>query len=236
MTISDYSSAIVDTMLGWLKGFANWVLRLFHLAGSVSNSPLLWLSKNWLHLLILFLIIGVGADILIWLVRWRPHWVWFKKERVIVDDDAFFANADEILNDDADGYLDKNWQEQNFVVASTVVKRRGRNDSRDRSVIRTASSKNSGGSLSSSGERTSFSGRQESNQRNEHRRKSVHSRDESHAAHKEAEEKRRLRQAERESVLHSISRSGDQTDYYEDEVFNVSSLPETDEYIDEDSE
>ena len=57
MTISGYSSAIVDTMLGWLKGFANWVLRLFNLAGSVSISPLAWLSHNWLKLLILFMLI-----------------------------------------------------------------------------------------------------------------------------------------------------------------------------------
>ena len=46
MTISGYSNAFVDLMLGWLKGLANWVLRLFNLAGSVGGSPLLWLSKN----------------------------------------------------------------------------------------------------------------------------------------------------------------------------------------------
>ena len=34
MTISGYSNAIVDVMLGWLKGLANWVLRLFNLAGN----------------------------------------------------------------------------------------------------------------------------------------------------------------------------------------------------------
>ena len=82
MTISAYSSAIVDTMLGWLKGFANWVLRLFHLAGSAGANPLLWLSRNWLFLLIVLMAVGVAGDILVWLVRWRPHWVWFRKERV----------------------------------------------------------------------------------------------------------------------------------------------------------
>ena len=39
MTISGYSNAIVDLMLGWLKGLANWVLRLFNLAGSAGGSP-----------------------------------------------------------------------------------------------------------------------------------------------------------------------------------------------------
>ena len=94
MTISGYSNAIVDTMLGWLKGLANWVLRLFNLAGSTGGSPLLWLSQNWLRLLVLLLVIGVAGDILVWLFRWRPHWVWFRKTRVIVNDDRFFNESD----------------------------------------------------------------------------------------------------------------------------------------------
>lgn len=124
MTITGYSSAIVDGMLGWLKGLANWVLRLFNLAGS-GGSPLLWLSQNWLRLLIVLLVIGVAADILVWLVRWRPHWVWFRRMRVIVDDDRFFNESDiqEQLNPYSDEYLEKNWEERDYVVASTVVAR-----------------------------------------------------------------------------------------------------------------
>ena len=57
MTISGYSNAFVDVMLGWLKGLANWVLRLFNLAGSSGDSPLLWLSRNWLKLLIFLMIL-----------------------------------------------------------------------------------------------------------------------------------------------------------------------------------
>ena len=60
-----YSSAIVDAMLGWLKGLANWVLRLFNLAGSAETSPILWMSQNWLKLLIVLMIIGVAGDVLL---------------------------------------------------------------------------------------------------------------------------------------------------------------------------
>jgi len=59
MTISGYSNAIVSVMLGWLKGLANWVLRLFNLAGSANGSPLVWLADNWLKLLIFFLVLGI---------------------------------------------------------------------------------------------------------------------------------------------------------------------------------
>ncbi len=133
MTMSGYSSAIVDVMLGWLKGLANWVLRLFNLAGSVTASPLLWLSKNWSKLLIIFLVLGVVVDLLIWLIRWRPYWVWFKKERVIVNDDHFFVNADMDKATSRESELMENWDEHDYVVASTVVRRResGKNRAAD---------------------------------------------------------------------------------------------------------
>ena len=124
MTISGYSNAIVDLMLGWLKGLANWVLRLFNLAGSASSSPLLWLSHNWLKLLIFFLVLGIVIDLLVWLIRWRPYWVWFRKERVIVNDEKFFASADMDKAPDWERHLNGNWDEHDYVVASTLVRRK----------------------------------------------------------------------------------------------------------------
>ena len=82
MTQTAYTNALVNLTLGWLKGLANWVLKLFNLAGS-GGSPLLWLSENWLKLLIILLIIGVALDWLVWMIRWRPYWVWFRKKRII---------------------------------------------------------------------------------------------------------------------------------------------------------
>ena len=125
MTITAYSNAIMNAMLSWLKGLANWVLRLFNLAGTGGGSPLLWLSQHWLSLLILLMILGIALDLLVWLVRWRPHWVWLRKERVIVDDERFF-NASDIRDklEDDDTALKKNWGERDYVVASTVVRPR----------------------------------------------------------------------------------------------------------------
>ena len=75
MAANSFADTVVNGMLSWLKGFANWVLRLFDLAGSGGVSPLEWLSGHWLQLLVVLLIIGVAADIIVWLVRWRPYWV-----------------------------------------------------------------------------------------------------------------------------------------------------------------
>ena len=94
MAANSFADTVVNGMLSWLKGFANWVLRLFDLAGSGGVSPLEWLSDHWLQLLIILLIVGVAADIIVWLIRWRPYWVWFRKKRIVVDDKEFFEDAE----------------------------------------------------------------------------------------------------------------------------------------------
>ena len=92
MAANSFADTVVNGMLSWLKGFASWVLRLFDLAGSGGVSPLEWLSEHWSQLLIILLIAGVAADIIVWLIRWRPYWVWFRKKRIVVDDKEFFEN------------------------------------------------------------------------------------------------------------------------------------------------
>ena len=88
------STAVMNIMLGWLKGVARWVLGIFDLAGSSAFSPLVWLADNWLALLIILMAIGVCMDMLVWLLRWRPYWVWFHKKRIVIEDDDFFAGED----------------------------------------------------------------------------------------------------------------------------------------------
>lgn len=125
MTQSGYSNAIVSAMLSYLKGFANWVLRLFKL--SKGTSPLTFLANNWFKLLVILLVIGLCVDLLVWLVRWRPHWVWFRKKRVVISDDNFF-NGEERYDPDAELFEglprtqrlkpDRNWVDRDFTVRS----------------------------------------------------------------------------------------------------------------------
>ena len=131
MTQTGYANAIVNAMLGWLKGLASWVLRLFNLSGGFS--PLKFLADNWLKLLIVLLVVGVVMDLLVWLIRWRPHWVWFRKKRVIINDKNFFAGEKYV---DADGEPvsrrrsapaarpRRNWEDSDFVVRTAASRRR----------------------------------------------------------------------------------------------------------------
>lgn len=134
MTQTGYSNAIVDAMLSWLKGLASWVLKLFNLSGGFS--PLKFLANNWLKLLIFFLLLGLAIDLLVWLIRWRPHWVWFRKKRVIINDKNFFAQEKYI--DDVDDWElgakaapatgpvrpRRNWEDSEYVVPSAARRRR----------------------------------------------------------------------------------------------------------------
>ena len=117
MTQTGYANAVVNVMLGWLKGLANWVLKLFNLAGSGGN-PLLWLSDNWLKLLIVLLAAGVIIDWLVWMIRWRPYWVWFKKKRIIVNDERLLR-GEELDEEDFEAMMEKEYE-----VPSAVVRRR----------------------------------------------------------------------------------------------------------------
>ena len=134
MTQTGYANAIVNAMLGWLKGLASWVLRLFNLSGGFS--PLKFLADNWLKLLIVLLAVGVVLDLLVWLIRWRPHWVWFRKKRVIINDKNFFADEKYI---DSPEDLERppvrrrsapverprrNWEDSDFVVRSAASRRK----------------------------------------------------------------------------------------------------------------
>lgn len=148
MTQSAYANATINNMLGWLKGFATWVLRLFNLAGRGNFSPLAWLSENWLQLLVILLIAGFVTDLVVWLIRWRPYWVWFRKKRILIEDENFFASEEQEDDDDPDDLFDRELfgdsepeeEEERprrrprsresegtdeFVVASTIVHRAG---------------------------------------------------------------------------------------------------------------
>ena len=132
MTQTGTTNAIVNAMLSWLKGLASWVLRLFNLSGGFS--PLRFLANNWLHILVILLAAGVVVDLLIWLIRWRPHWVWFRKKRVIIYDKNFFADENdfddeddwELLDDpdDRDAWRSRNWKDNEFVVAGAARRER----------------------------------------------------------------------------------------------------------------
>lgn len=185
MTQTGYANAVVNVMLGWLKGLATWVLKLFNLAGSGGN-PLLWLSENWLKLLIVLLIAGVVIDWLVWMIRWRPYWVWFKKKRIIVNDERMLR-GEELDEDDFEAMMEKEYE-----VPSAVVRRR-KGESR---LVQPAPQ----------------------------RRRPAPS-----PVARRPERKTISRDDMNDDLFEVSHDQQDYSDFYEDEVFNVSNLPEAQE-------
>lgn len=82
-----YADTLVTLMLGWIRGFTDWIWKLISMSGSSAGSGFLgWFSENWLRLVVVLILVGIAVDWLIWLIRWRPYWLWFGKKRRILDD------------------------------------------------------------------------------------------------------------------------------------------------------
>ncbi|MEG2710012.1 MAG: hypothetical protein RSB18_03360 [Clostridia bacterium] len=88
----DYSDNFIKLMLGWIRQVASSIAGTFQTAsgtssGSGGQTTLMWFTDNWIKLLIVLIVVGVLVDWTVWMLRWRPHWLWFGKRRIVLDDD-----------------------------------------------------------------------------------------------------------------------------------------------------
>ena len=99
---SEYAQNFIKVMLGWIRHLASSVAGTFHSAsGSFSSSSGMsavnWFAENWLKLLIVLIVIGIVVDWVVWMLRWRPYWAWFRKRRILLDDDIDETMSEEEL-------------------------------------------------------------------------------------------------------------------------------------------
>lgn len=97
---NQYADWFINAMLGWIRFIANGVASMFQTSSSrmsSGNALLNWFSANWITLLVSMIVIGIVVDWLVWMVRWRPYWLWFHKKRILLDDDIDLDLSDEEL-------------------------------------------------------------------------------------------------------------------------------------------
>lgn len=99
---TEYADNIIDGFLNGLRWLAAQVTGLFQ-SGSGSGT-LNWFAANWLKILIVLVVIGILVDWLIWMIRWRPHWLWFGKKRVLYDDEEERYDRMYDLDDEPDDW------------------------------------------------------------------------------------------------------------------------------------
>lgn len=86
---TDYAENFVTAMLSWMRYIASNIAKMLRGGTGAGGGSLLlrWFRGNWLGILIFLIVAGLVLDFLIWMIRWRPYWLWFRKKRVLLDDD-----------------------------------------------------------------------------------------------------------------------------------------------------
>ena len=87
MTNGFNGEQIIEWLLSWFKWLAG---SIFDSAtGSSGSSIINIISHSWKGILSVLLIAGCALNLIIFIIRWRPHWWWFAKKRMLVDDSIF---------------------------------------------------------------------------------------------------------------------------------------------------
>ena len=73
-------------VLDWFQYIVNSIISFITGEGSSGGLIILILS-HWKGLLVLALLIGTLINLLIYVARWKPHWWWFAKKRMVVNDE-----------------------------------------------------------------------------------------------------------------------------------------------------
>ena len=72
-------------MLSWMRWLTSWFWNIVN-SGGTSGGFLRWFSDNWLSLAVFLIVAGVIVDWLVWMIRWRPYWLWLRKRQIIYEE------------------------------------------------------------------------------------------------------------------------------------------------------
>ena len=79
------TESLVETMLSWMRWLTSWFWNIVNAQGT-SGGFLRWFSDHWIAVAVLLIIGGAMADWLIWMVRWRPYWLWLRKRQIVYEE------------------------------------------------------------------------------------------------------------------------------------------------------
>ena len=97
---SNFSDSFIKGMLGWIRWIASSIANLFQSGSGHSSgdmSAITWFADNWIKLLIALIVVGVVVDWLVWMARWRPYWVWFRRRRILLNNDVDGIDDDDLM-------------------------------------------------------------------------------------------------------------------------------------------
>ena len=84
MANSEFTQKIVEVLLSWMRLVTSWVWNFFQ--ADMGGGFLSWFADNWRHIALTLIIVGLVVDWLIWMIRWRPYWLWLRKRQIIYEE------------------------------------------------------------------------------------------------------------------------------------------------------
>ncbi len=84
MINNGFTQKLIEVLLSWIRLVTSWVWDFFQadMAGGFLN----WFSDNWKNIALALIIVGLVVDWLIWMIRWRPYWLWLRKRQIIYEE------------------------------------------------------------------------------------------------------------------------------------------------------
>jgi len=84
LTNNEFAQTLIEVLLSWMRLITGWVWNFFQ--ADMAGGFLSWFADNWLHIALVLIIIGLIVDWLIWMIRWRPYWLWLRKRQIIYEE------------------------------------------------------------------------------------------------------------------------------------------------------
>ena len=78
MGSNQFAEKLVEVMLSWMRLVVNWFWAVFRTGAPSGLSK--WFAGSWKGIVVTLILVGVVVDWLVWMIRWRPYWLWFRKK------------------------------------------------------------------------------------------------------------------------------------------------------------
>jgi len=82
---NQFAESLVEIMLSWMRWLTSWFWNIIN-SGSTGGGFWAWFADSWKSLAVFLIIIGFIVDWLVWMIRWRPYWLWLRKRQIIYEE------------------------------------------------------------------------------------------------------------------------------------------------------
>lgn len=84
MDNSVFAQGLIEVLFSWMKLIALSVWNFFQ--ADMAGGFLSWFAENWKSIALVMIVIGLFVDWLVWMIRWRPYWLWLRKRQIVYEE------------------------------------------------------------------------------------------------------------------------------------------------------